>query len=141
MQNEAPNQPQQKYQFVDLDNGYLTSYGLQTLEQMWRQISASFGPIPCVATNTVNFYTLTPILQKEGARSYGDYMSWIFMSPFTSTGAVTMNIMGDAALDTIKVYIDGGDTQAGLNDIRINRLYTVFYNSALDGGAGGFVLK
>lgn len=141
MQNEAPNQPQQKYQFIDLDTGFLTSYGLQTLEQMWRQIAASFGPVPCEATNTVNFYTLTPILQKEGGRSYGNYMSWIFMSPFTSTGAVTMNIMGDAALDTIKVYIDGGATQAGLNDIRINRLYTVFYNSALDGGVGGFVLK
>lgn len=141
MQNEAPNQPQQKYQFIDLDTGFLTSYGLQTLEQMWRQIAASFGPVPCEATNVGNLYTLTPILQKEGGRSYGDYMRWTFMSPFTSTGAVTMNVMGDALLDTIKAYIDGGATQANTGDIIINRLYDAIYNSALDGGAGGFVLK
>jgi len=119
----------------------LTSYGLQTLEQMWRQIAANFGPVPCEASNVGNLYTLTPILQKEGGRSYGDYMSWIFMAPFTSTGAVTMNIMGEALLDTLVVTIDGGDTLAGAGDIMINRLYTVFYNSALNGGLGAFVLK
>lgn len=140
-QNEAPNQPQQKYQFIDLDTGYLTSYGLQTIDQLWRQIAAGFVNVPCDATNVGNLYTLTPKLQKEGGRSYGDFMEWTFMAPFTSTGAVTMNVMGEALLDTIVVTINGGATLAGAGDITINRLYTVFYNSALNAGLGAFVLK
>ena len=140
-QNEAPNQPQQKYQFIDLDTGFLTSYGLQVLEQMWRQVAANFGTVPADATNVGNLYTLTPILQSEGGRTYGDYMSWSFMAPFTSTGDVTANVVGDETLDTIKVFKDNGATQATTGDIVINALYIFYYNSALDGGAGGFVVK
>lgn len=140
-QNEAPNQPQQKYQFVDLDTGFLSSYGLQTLEQIWRQVAANFGTVPTEATNVVNFYTLTPILQSEGGRTYGNHMSWSFVSPFTSTGVVTAAVVGDETLPTLKVFKTNGAAQATTGDIVINSLYLVYYNSALDGGAGGFVLK
>lgn len=140
-QNISPNRPQDKYQFVSGDTFRLTQYGLQTLEQMWNQLSATFGIVPCEATTALNVITLRPRLNGEGGRTYGDHMAFSFVADATTTGSVTAKVVGDNTLATIKVYIDGGATQAGNNDILINRLYLLFYNSALDTGAGGLVLK
>ena len=140
-QNVSPNRPQDKYQFVSLDTGKLTQYGLQTLEQMWNQVGASFGIVPCDATTALNVITLRPRLNGEGARTYGDHMVFSFVADATTTGSVTALVDGDETLATIKVYIDGGATQAGNNDIRANRLYLFIYNSALDSNNGGFVVK
>ena len=140
-QDISPNRPQDKYQFISLDTGRLTQYGLQTLEQMWNQIAAGFGICPCDATTAANVITLRPRLNGEGARTYGNHMAFSFVADATTTAAVTAKVVGDNTLATIKVYIDGGATQAGNNDIITDRLYLLIYNSALDSGAGGLVLK
>ena len=140
-QNEAPNRPQQKYQFIEKDTGYLSSYGLRVLEQIWRQVAANFGPVSCSSVHTGNKYLLTPLLQSEGGASYGDHMGWNFVADFTSTGAVTAAVVGESELATIKVYTSPGAVQAAAGDIVINGFYVVYYNSGLDGGLGGFVLK
>lgn len=143
-QDLSPNRPQDKYQFVSLDTGRLTQYGLQTLEQMWNQIGATFGICPCEAVTTLNVIALTPRLNAEGGRSYGDGMAFSFVADATTSGAVTSFVKGrgdSEPLATIKVFKDGGATQAGNNDIIANRLYTFHYNSALDSNNGGFVVK
>lgn len=143
-QNVSPNRPQDKYQFVSLDTGKLTQYGLQTLEQMWNQLGATFGIVPCTAVTTSNVIALTPRLNAEGGRDYGNHMAFSFVADATTSASVTAFVNGiDASkpLATIKVYISGGATQAGNNDIIANRLYLFLYNSALDSSNGGFVVK
>lgn len=142
-QSVSPNRPQDKFQFVSLDTGKLTNYGLQTLEQIWNQVGATFGICPCDAVTTTNVIALTPRLNAEGGRDYGDHMEFAFVADATTSGSVTAYVNGiDATkpLATIKVYIDNGATQAGLNDITANRFYKFCYVSALDSGNGGFVL-
>lgn len=141
-QDLSPNRPQDKYQFVSLDTGRLTQYGLQTLEQMWNQLGATFGICPCEAVTTLNVIALTPRLNAEGGRTYGDHMAFSFVADATTNGAVTAFVKGrgdSEALATIKVYKDNGASQAGAADITANRLYQFWYVSGLDSGNGGFV--
>jgi len=140
-QGEAPNIPRGNTQFVDKD-GMLTPEGLLLLEQYWRQIAAGFVTVPCVASGA-NLITLTPTLHREGARTYADHMVFAAVAAATSTDAVTAKVADAAgnALATLKVYVDGGATQAGTGDVVADRLYFFVYAAALDGGAGGLVLK
>lgn len=139
--NSAPNRPRANLPFVDRE-GRFTKDGLSTIDQMWRQIAAGFVMVPCTATGT-NLIVLTPILSVEGGLSYGNYMTWVAVAAATSTGAVTAKVMttqyGDLA--TIKVFTGNGATQANSGDIVAGSLYLWIYNSALDSGAGAFVLK
>jgi hypothetical protein len=138
-QNEAPNAPQRAFQFVDPQTGFLTQHGLVHLDQIWRQISAGFAIVPCVITQaSPNVLIMTPRLHEEGARTYGDYMCFAGVAAATSTGSVTATL---GELASVKVYKDGGATQAGTGDIVSARLYLFLYNSVLDAGNGGLVLK
>ena len=141
-QNVAPNQPLEKFKFINLDTGRLTSYGVQTLEQMFNQVAAGFVIVACNAVTAANVITLTPRLHREGARTYGQHMAWAFTADVTTTAAVTAKVTdGTNALATIKVYKSNGAAQAGNGDIVAASTYLLLYDAALDGGAGGLVLK
>ena len=142
-QDIAPDLPKADFKFIDLDTGKLTSYGVQTLEQIWRQVAAGVSSTPCTSVHSgASKYTLTPMLQSEGARTYGNYMPFIMVADATSNGAVTALVTSQGKpLAEIKVYKTNGAAQAVAGDIVLNSLYLFIYNSALDGGAGGFVLK
>ena len=141
-QNVAPGQPKEAFKWINLDTGRPTPYGIQMMEQIWNQIAAGPGIISCNAVTTGNVIALTPRLHKEGARTYGQHFIWVFTADVTTTAAVTAFVTdGTDALGTIKVYITDGATQAGLNDIIIGRSYLLLYDSALDAGAGGMVIK
>lgn len=140
-QQEAPVRPKGDSAFVDAESGRLTSFGLLVMEQMWRQLAAGFVVVPCIVEGT-NDLILTPKLTEEGARSYGDYMVFAGVAVADSTGAMTARVKSRATeLAVVNLYKDGGATQAGAGDVLLNRLFLFVYNSALNGGAGGLVLK
>ena len=140
--------PNYKMQFVNQDST-LTNPGINLLQQIWAQIVNTNQVTPCTAVGTSNLYVLSPFPTPAAANipKYSDYAFFTFVADVTSTGAVTADVeipqSGGAttSLGTKKVYKDGGSTQAGSGDIVINRLYILVYNSALDSGNGGFVLK
>lgn len=143
-QVEAPAAPKSDDVFVDRATGRLTPRGMAVLDQIWRQIAAGHVNIPVVVTSAANLFTLTPRLHEEGARAYGNHMVFVGKADAGSTGAVTARVRSASQqkiLSTVKVYKDGGSTQAGNTDIVAGRLYLWIYDSSLDGGAGGLVLK
>lgn len=141
-QAEAPDVLRSEWQFVDPKTGRLTASGALFLDQLWRQISAGFPIIPCIATGA-NDITLVPRMQKEGARTYADHIVFGFVAAADSTDAVTAHVEdagGAEPLATVKVYISGGSAQANTGDVLQTRFYLAAFVQALDGGAGGLVL-
>jgi hypothetical protein len=141
-QDEAPSPPQREFQISDTKTGLLTQYGISLLDQLWRQVAAGFSSVPCIASTTANLITLTPRLHEEGARTYGDGMIYTFLADANSSGAVTAKVQsGTKVLSTVKVYIDGGATQANAGDVDLGKVYLAVFEGSLDAGNGGLVLK
>lgn len=134
---QAPSSPQLFGALVGRD-GRLTQEGLLMLEGIWRQVVAGFVIVPCQCVSTGNALELTPIMHREGEATYANHMPFSAVADATTAGSVTASV---GALPVVKVYKDGGSTQAGAGDIVSGRLYLFIYNSALDGGNGGLVLK
>ena len=136
-QTEAPTPLDRDMQVINPETGSLTPEAAAMFNEIWRQVVAGFVVVPCVINGSNNL-VLTPKLHKEGGSAYADHMIFAAVATANSTAAVVGRV---AKLSSIKVYKDGGATQAGRGDIIANRLYLFCYVAALDGGAGGFVLK
>jgi len=142
-QPKAPTAPRNDSLFVDRQ-GRLSEEGYSILNQLWKQVAAGHVIVPVDISFAANVYTLVPKLHEEGAQAYGDHMAFFGMAPAASTGSVTAKVQtasGQKILGTIKVYKTNGTAQAGNTDIALDAYYLWIYASALDGGAGGFVLK
>ena len=98
-------------------------------------ICGNQGNIPCTAVGT-NAITLTPNTNFFLPASYQNYQMATFAAVANSTGSCTIKIAG---LAFIKLFNPDG-TQAGAGNIVSGNLYAIFYNSALDTGAGGFII-
>jgi hypothetical protein len=132
---------------VNPETGVPDTQGLQQLERLRGYVSGMGRTIPCAASGT-NVITLTP--NGHGAEDgeapvisgyiFGD--SYLFWAAETSTGDVTATVVPKTGvLDTIKVYVDDGATQATTGDVVQNAVYEAVYAPHLDGDAGGLVLK
>jgi hypothetical protein len=141
-QNEAPSPPRQEFQWVDPSTGLPTQYALTMIDELWRQIAAVFGIMPCEATMASNVITLVPILHAEGGRTYGEGMAYTFVAPDSASGDLTVKVVprGGAALSTIKVMKTGGTVQATTGDLTANHRYLAIYDATADSGAGAMVL-
>ncbi len=142
-QPNAPTAPRNDAPFVDR-NGILTPQGYSIMQQLWRQVVAGHVIIPVQITNVGNLYTLVPKLHEEGANAYGDHMAFFGPASAASTGSATakaQSASGQKILSTVKVYKSNGAAQAGNTDIVNGAYYLWIYAAALDGGAGGFILK
>lgn len=129
-------------QFVDPETGQLTQHGVQLLAAIRDWMNGGNRVIPCSASTTSNVITLTPNDATPFLEKYIDHEVFVFAADATSTGTVTATVVTrTGTLSTLKVYVSGGSTQANTGDVVAGRLYLAIYNSALDGGAGGFVLK
>lgn len=129
------------YQFVDIQTGNLTDYGMQHLNQLRNFIVGMNRITPCNATGK-NVITLTPLDASPLIETYVDYEIYAFVAEQTSDGAVTGTVVPrKGALATIKFYKTNGSAQAGAGDVVAGSLYLAVYNDALDTGAGGLVLK
>jgi hypothetical protein len=110
------------------------SDGLQNLS-LWDQSLADMGALgvtPCTAAGT-NTIVLTPIVAAFApavSTPPKQLQAFSFVATATSTGAVTVN--------GLKLYKEDATSQAGANDILVNVLYGVIYNSALNGAVGGY---
>lgn len=108
--------------------------GLQNLS-LWDQSLAdmgSLGLIPCTAAGS-NAVTLTPIAAAFAPNITTppqQLQNFTFVATATSTGSVTIN--------GLKLYKEDGATQAAANDLLVNVLYGIVYNSALNSAAGGY---
>jgi len=126
---------------VDVQTGKLTEYGVQVFNGWYNHINGSNRIIPCNASGQ-NVITLTPLAASPLIDKYNDYEVFAFVGVDTSTGSVTATVVPrKGALATLKVYTSPGLAQAGSGDVDSSGLYLLVYNDALDGGAGGFVLK
>lgn len=106
---------------------------------LWDQSLAdmgSLGIIPCTATGT-NAIVLSPIgtVFSPNIGTPNALQLFSFVATATTTAAVTMQVGATGAL---KLYHVDGATQAGSGDIQNGWAYIVWYNSALNGGSGGF---
>ncbi len=113
-----------------------TAPGMAELDQTFADVGA-LGIVPCTASGT-NSITLTPNANTPTISAYANYLQFSFVAANSSTGNVTVAISGLAALNLYKP----GQTsiQAASGDITQNVLYVISYNSALNGGLGGFVI-
>lgn len=135
------SRPNAQVPFVDPETGILTAHGLQLLSSWREAIVGANRVIPCSASGT-DVVTLTPNEAAPLIEKYVDYEVFIAAAAETSTGDVTATVVPrTGALDTLKVYVDSGATQATAGDIVQNSVYLWIYADHLDGGAGGFVLK
>jgi len=131
-----------KRPIVDPQTGFATPYLLTTFQETRQRWLGASRIIPCEATGT-NVITMTPLHPVSPLiDAYRVFDRFTFVAANTSTGSVTATVVPErGTLATLKVYKDGGSTQAGSGDVVVGRLYDAVFNDALDGGAGGLVLK
>lgn len=124
------------------DDGFPTSVMRQFLQQMHAYIVNMTRVIPTNCTNVGNVYNLTVLSPSPLIQRYNDHDIYSFVASATSTGSVTGNVTTNSgALSTLKWYKTNGAAQAGSGDIVSGSLYLAIFNDALDGGAGGLVIK
>lgn len=128
-------------QFVDPQTGQLTQHGVQLVAAIRDYVNAGNRIIPCSASGK-NVITLTPNDATPFLEKYIDHEVFAFAAVETSDGTVTATVVPKTGtLDTIKVYVDDGATQATSGDVVADSVYLAVYASHLDAGAGGLVLK
>lgn len=104
------------------------------LDAMFAVLGAA-APIPCTATGT-NAITLTPNTNQYVPASYANYQPVTFTPAASLSGAATIRI---GALAFVKLFMPTG-IQANSGDISSGALVVAVFNSALDTGAGGFMV-
>lgn len=135
------SKPNGGFPFIEPSTGCLTEHGLQLLNQYYNFMVGMNRLTPCNASGT-NVITLTPLDASPLIEKYVDYEVFSFVAANTSTGDVTMTVVPrKGTLSTLKAYKTNGSAQATTNDVVAGLLYLAIYNDALDGGAGGFVIK
>lgn len=113
--------------------------GNQQLSLLDTQFAAvgALGSIPCAAAGT-NAITLTPNSNTPTVSSYTDLApSFIFAAAQTSSGAVTLNVNGIGARNAYKW---NGLVGVGAFDLVAGMTYKATFLTALNSGAGGFVV-
>ena len=118
-----------KVALVDPGSGKPSIHGLGQQESLRQYVNGAGRIIPCSASTTSNVITLTPndaspLLEKY---VFGDV--FVFWADATTSADVTATVVanpgqsGSTALATLKVYRNGGQSQAGSGDIIAGRLY------------------
>lgn len=129
------------FPFTDPTTGNLSDYALQLLNSWYNFIVGMNRLTPCNASGK-NVVTLTPLAASPLIEKYVDYEVFTFVAAQTSDGSMTMTVVPKkGSLGTLKAFKSSGATQGGSGDVVAGSLYLAIYNDALDGGAGGFVLK
>src|SRR5215472_9359928 len=96
-------------------------------------ICGNQGNIPCTASGS-NAILLTPNTNFFLPAAYVNFQMFSFVAPATTTGAVTVQVGALAALNLFTSQLQ----QASTGDLVLNTTYTIVFNQALSGGAGGF---
>lgn len=117
--------------------GGLTQWQAAWLDTNYAEVGAC-ATIPCTITGT-NALTLTPIGNTPVA-AYANYQRYSGVAAAANTGAGTANV---GTLGFVSVYKDTGAGPAPLvgAEIQTGNYLTLAYDSALNGGAGGFHLQ
>lgn len=135
------SKPNGLFPFIDIQTGCLTEHGLQMWSQLYNFVVGMNRLTPCNVSGT-NIVTLTPLAASPLIEKYVDYEVFTFVAANTSSGSVTMTVAPKSGtLATLRAYKTNGSAQAGTGDIVAGSLYLAIYCDALDGGAGGFVVK
>lgn len=141
-QHESLTPIQRALAIVDPRTGIPTPYFVELLQEVQRFVNGESRVIPCNASGT-NTITLTPLSISPllGAR-YVSHEIFSFVAENDSTGPVDATVRPPkGTLPTIKVYVDGGATQADAGDVLAGRFYLGCFVDGLDSGSGGLVLK
>lgn len=92
----------------------LTIEGLSFFQQLWSWVAVGYVVIPCDIGGSANAIELTPRFRPEiGASGYVDLLTFSFTAADTSTGATTIQVIGDSALDALPAYVDATPVGAG----------------------------
>ena len=138
----------QSIQFVN-EKGFLTNPAVQALTQVLNFVNGTNRIIPCNCITTASVLALTQFAAGPFVSKYVDFEAFAFVADVTSadpfmTANVTTagnNTTNAQTLATLNVYKADGATQAGSGDIVAGSLYLLFFNDALNAGAGGLVIK
>ena len=97
----------------------------------------ALGNIPCAASGQ-NTIALTPLTNTPTISSYTDLSpTFVYVAAQTSNAAVLINAAG---LGARNAYKWNGFQAMGANDSIANGIYKATFLTALNGGAGGFVV-
>jgi hypothetical protein len=127
---------------VDPKTGVPDLQGLRRFEPLRAYVTGMGRIIPCSCVSDSNVLTLSPNDEApliEGYR-FGDI--YLFVADASATGNVTATLVPKTgSLSVLKVYINGGASQAGNGDITADRVYMGVYHYGLDANAGGIVIR
>ena len=140
--------PNISFPAVDPETGLYTPQELRRQNKLRNYVVGMGRIIPCLCASSSNLLTLTP--NGSGAEDgespliegyrFGDM--FLFVADANSTGAVTATVVPKSGtLATIKVYINGGASQAGAGDVSADRVYLGVFAYNVDGGNGGLVIR
>lgn len=102
-------------------------------------ILSALVPIPCTVSGT-NALVLTSIEGAGSVTAYQQNMQFIGIAAATNSSTVTANCAGFGVLNVYKDTINGPAALTGTEIVQ-NCQFTLTYDLALNGGAGGFHLQ
>lgn len=111
-----------------------TSVNMQEFDQNYLAV-ANMGKWGTTATGT-NSITLTPTANQPDVGAYANGQKFSFTAPNNSTGAVSLQVN---AIGLLPLYAPSG-AQAGSGTLASGSYYEIVYLSALNTGAGGFLI-
>ncbi len=110
---------------------------LSLLDQQFSAVSLGLN-IACSATGQNNI-VITPLPGQPDFAQYSNFQpKYIFYAPQTTSGAVTIQVAGLAALPA---YGSNGGVALGSGDLSTFNVYEAVYWSHLNSGNGGFVVN
>lgn len=118
--------------------GPLSAATMAQLDQNFAAVGA-LGVIPCTVSGT-NTLTFTPAANTPTISAYADFLRITGVITVSNSGAVTARV---GALASLNVYVDtltGPVALSAASTLIANNAVTLSYDSALNGGAGGWHL-
>lgn len=142
----VPTAANTRVPIVDPQTGVLNSTGINVMTDLLNYIIGTSRTIPCEETGT-NILALKQLSISPLISQYNDYDIYQFVAATTSTGPVSANVTlvqgatVQGTLATLNVYKTNGSAQATTGDVVLGSQYELTYVDALNGGAGGFVIR
>lgn len=108
------------------------------LDQNFAAIGESLY-IGCTVAGSANAIVLTPTTGRPAVEGYTQLQGYSFFATSNNTGATTLQLSGLGVLSVFKSTASGAAALVA-GDVRAGNYYVAVYNSALNSGAGGFLL-
>lgn len=128
-------------QFVN-SGGMLTNHARLALQQQRDYVVNMNRSAACNAVTSGGFVTLTLLDVQPAIKQYASHDRFTFVADATVTSATSAVVVTNSGtLSTLNVYSSNGAKAVSSGGIVSGLQYELTYVDALNGGAGGFVLR